>query len=148
MTSRSPRLFGLTSLGGIAVVLPVLVTGCANTTEPTLRGGVLATFQVSGETFRAFVTNEDAIDDILALDAGLSDASIPNGALLRGPGSSGHNRPWSWHVDSEDIVMADATIELCDGRPSLVEANLDEWVDVVGRFCPWGAELVLVEDFR
>ena len=148
MTSRGLRHLTRASLGVTVVVVPLLATGCGAATEPTLRGGILATFEVSGETFRAWVTNEDAIEDILALDAGLSDANIPNGALLRGPGSSNHNRPWSWHLDSEDIVMAEATIELCDGRPSLVEADLDEWVDVVRRFCPWGAELVFVEDLR
>ncbi len=115
---------------------------------PVLKGGILATFAVSGETFKVFVTNQDAIADILALQSGTSDATIPNGAVRRGSGLAAHNRPWSWHMDPEDISMAEATIELCDGRPSLVEADIDTWVDVVGRFCPWGAELVSVEDLR
>jgi len=45
-------------------------------------------------------------------------------------------------MDPADIEMAEFTIELCDGRPSIVESNLDEWIEVVGRFCPWGARLV------
>jgi hypothetical protein len=44
--------------------------------------------------------------------------------------------------------MAEVTIELCDGRPSMVEENLDYWVDTVRFFCPWGARLLKVEDFR
>jgi len=43
--------------------------------------------------------------------------------------------------------MADATIEVCDGRPSLVDSLLEDYV-AVGRFCPWGAELVSIEDRR
>ena len=33
-------------------------------------------------------------------------------------------------------------IELCDGRPSMVEDDLGYWVDTVGSFCPWGAKVV------
>jgi hypothetical protein len=44
--------------------------------------------------------------------------------------------------------MADATIELCDGSPSYVEANLTEYVEVVRRYCPWGATLVDLKDYR
>jgi hypothetical protein len=59
-----------------------------------------------------------------------------------------YNQPWSWHIDSEDIHMAEMTIELCDGLPSHVENDLDYWVDTVGRFCPWQATLVNITDYR
>lgn len=49
------------------------------------------------------------------------------------------------HIDSEDIHMAEVTIELGDGTPSQAEANLDYWVDTVKRFCPWQAKLVGVD---
>jgi hypothetical protein len=42
----------------------------------------------------------------------------------------------------DSIEVADVTIELCDGRPSDVESALDYWIDTVGRFCPWGTEVV------
>jgi hypothetical protein len=29
--------------------------------------------------------------------------------------------------------------ELCDGRPSFVEADLAYWLGTVGRFCPWAS---------
>ncbi len=44
--------------------------------------------------------------------------------------------------------MAEVTIELCDGTPSYVEAHLDEWIEQVGRYCPWSARLVALEDRR
>ncbi|SVB57667.1 uncharacterized protein METZ01_LOCUS210521, partial [marine metagenome] len=47
-------------------------------TNPELEGGVLALFEVSGERFSAFVTNPETISEILALEAGTSEASIPN----------------------------------------------------------------------
>jgi hypothetical protein len=37
--------------------------------------------------------------------------------------------------------MAEFTIELCDALQSHVEANRDEFVDKVGRNCPWSARL-------
>jgi hypothetical protein len=51
-------------------------------------------------------------------------------------------------MDPTDLEMAEATIEVCSGLPSFVEANVDEWVDVVGQYCPWSAVLEGVEDFR
>ena len=127
-----------------------LLAGCGDDglTKPELEGGVLALFEVSGERFSAFVTNPDAISAILALEAGTSQASIPNGRLIRGPGLAEYNLPWSWHIDPVDIEMAELTIELCDAWPSFIENNLDEWIDVVGPFCPWGAHLVSVDDLR
>ena len=113
-----------------------------------LEGGILATFSVTGQQYKIWVTNEDTIDAILALDAGEAIGNIPNGSIHHGPGEDNHNAPWSWHIDPEDIVMAEVTIELCDGTPQFVEDNVDYFVDSVGGYCPWSAELVDVEDYR
>ena len=51
-------------------------------------------------------------------------------------------------MDPMEIEMAEVTIELCDGTPSIIENNLDEWLDVVGQFCPWDARLISVDDLR
>lgn len=110
-----------------------------------LHEGVLATFDVDGEAFQVWVTNPQTVQQILDLAAGESLANIPNGVILRGPGAADHNLPWSWHLDPEEIEMAEMTTEVCDGRPSYVEGHLDEFVDSVGRYCPWSARLVSVE---
>lgn len=131
------------------LALVTLATACGD--DPTgpddLEGGALATFEVSGERFHAWVTNDETIERILALRDGTSDANIPNGELRLGPGAGGHNTPWAWHLDPEEIEMAENAIEACDGRPSLVDELLDDYL-AVGRFCPWGAELVSVDDRR
>jgi hypothetical protein len=131
-------------------VLVCALAGCSSPTSPSpdLRGGVLATFEVSGERFKTFVTNPTTVQVLFALQRGESAASIPNGRIRRGDGVGDHNAPFGWHLDAEDIEMAFATIELCDGRPSFVEAHIGEYVDVVGRYCPWGARLVALQDFR
>lgn len=120
----------------------------ANTSTPQLRGGALATFEVENERFKAWVTNPKTIQDLIDLKQGKSAASIPNGRMLKGSGDANHNAPYNWHLDPQDIQMAESTIEVCDGRPSYVQEHVDEFVDVVKRYCPWGAKLVEVQDLR
>lgn len=136
--------------GAVAALLAVLGTSCGGPTRPPsdpLQGGIVATFEVSGERFRAWITNPATIQQVLALQHG-GGRSFPNGRLRAGAGIGGHNAPYSWHLDPEDIQMAEATIELCDGRPSYVEQNRDAFIREVGRYCPWGATLSGVADHR
>jgi len=140
----------LIAWGLLAVVLLAgACGGAAPTPEPgELSGGIVATFDMVGEEFSVWVTNPQTIQQILDLQRGVSAASIPNGVILRGPGKADHNVPWSWHLDPEQIEMAEVTMELCDGTPSFVEEELDYFVATVGRYCPWSARLVAVEDYR
>ncbi|MFW6075239.1 MAG: GerMN domain-containing protein [Chloroflexota bacterium] len=116
--------------------------------QPTMDGGVLATFDVSGEVFQVWVTNPETIEDLYAVEAGDSDATIPNGPLGENAGVENHNSPWTWHLDPEETEMAEATIEVCDGAPSYVEENRDEFIEDVGQYCPWNAELLHLTDLR
>ena len=140
-----------TARAAVPCVAALLLFACsddpAQAPDP-LDGGILATFSVEGETFRVWTDVDATIADILALQAGQSSATIPNGTLVRGAGPGDFNAPYSWHIDPTDLQMAELTIEVCSGTPSYVEANVDEWVDVVGQYCPWSAELVAVEDHR
>lgn len=113
-----------------------------------LEGGIVAAFEVQGSLFRVFVTNQETIDSLFALQRGESSSSIPNGPLLAGPGAGLHNAPWSWHLDPEKVTMADFTIEVCDGTPEFVESDLNYWLNTVGQYCPWTAKLVEIEDYR
>ena len=132
----------------VAIIVAVATGGCSPAAPSDLRGGVLATFTVGDEPFTVFVTNPVAISQLFQLQQGLSLASIPNGRLRHGPGAGAHNAPFSWHLDPDDIQMAGFTIELCDGRPSFVEAHVNEYANVIGRYCPWGARLVELIDLR
>jgi Raf kinase inhibitor-like YbhB/YbcL family protein len=149
----SPARLAAWALTAAAVAAPAS-SGCGGSPTlpsdpaPGLRGGVLATFDVSGERFRVWVTDPGAIGEIFRVRQGTSRATIPVGALRRGSGAGAHNAPWSWHLDPEDFQMAEAAIELCDGRPSYVETHLDEFLATVKRYCPWGARLVAVDDRR
>lgn len=58
--------------------------------------------------------------------------------------NGGHNFGWSWHFVPDQWLMAENSIELCDGRPSIVETDLQNYLHVVGSYCPW-ASYVFVE---
>ena len=62
-----------------------------------------------------------------------------NGPIERG--NAGYNRNWSWHFVEDRWDLAEISVEVCDGRPSFVEEDLDYWVDTVGRYCPWGSRV-------
>lgn len=131
-----------------AALLAGVACGNDDDDSNALSGGVLATFEVEGETFKVWVTNPDTIEQILALRDGTSMANIPNGVLREGPGEGDHNAPRNWHLDPEEIAMAEVTIEICDGAPWYIDENLDEFIETVGHNCPWAAQLVEVEDLR
>ena len=134
------------SLAKALVLSLLLVLACSSPSVPEFEAGVLATFSVQSERYSIFITNPRTVEDVIALWNGRSNAKIPSGRVLKG--RVDYNKAWSWHIDSEDIHMAEATIELCDGLPSYVEAHLDEWIETVGYFCPWSAVLVDLKDYR
>lgn len=57
------------------------------------------------------------------------------------PGDDGYNQPWSWHLVPATVHTADVAIEVCDGRPSMVEDDLEYWLGTVKQFCPWQASV-------
>ena len=138
--------------GFTAILLAFTVGACGGPSSPTpgdpLSGGVVATFTVGSEMFRVWIRNSETIHQVLELHRGTSTASIPTGRLRVGAGHGNHNAPFSWHLDPDEIEMADATIEVCDGAPSYIEAHRDEFIARVNRYCPWAARLIGVADYR
>lgn len=59
--------------------------------------------------------------------------TFPSGAIAAGNG--GVNLNWGWHFT--DLSLVEAAIELCDGTPAMVQADLNYWLNTVKRFCPW-----------
>lgn len=92
-------------------------------------------------TFRIRLNNSQAIRDVIENYYKLNNKHIPIGPLIdKRPGKSVYDSQWSWEMDSGKTVMAETTIELCDGHPLYdVEQNLDYWIENVKQFCPWDA---------
>ncbi len=69
------------------------------------------------------MTNEYGLEEVFVVRNGLSQATIPSG--LTAEGGVSNNELGSWHIDSEDIRIAELTIELREGTTSQAEENLD-----------------------
>jgi hypothetical protein len=128
---------GLTAVAWL-IGLGALVAGCED--DPTMpEAEAVFELRVVDETFRIGVNDPVQIDSFAARLASGAESNL-NGELRAGNG--GFNSPWSWHLDPETVEVADNTIEVCDGKPSMVEDDLDYWLDTVRRYCPWGAKVV------
>ena len=127
-------MIGTVDRSGFLVLAILALFACDDTAAPAPPARY--TVEVSGETFVVEVTSAAQIDQMEArLASGVE--GVVSGELLAGDG--GHNEPWSWHMVPESVHAPDMAIELCDGRPSMVEDDLTYWIDTVGQFCPWGA---------
>lgn len=114
----------------------LMLNGCDNAGNTTEFPVYIV--EVSGESFRVQIT-----DSALAEEA---DSLLLNGIpkIVHGfikAGDGGFNAPYAWHLDPERITFPDLTIELCDGRPGPIEDDLDYWINTVGIYCPWGAQI-------
>lgn len=105
--------------------------------------GAVIAFDIGGESLRVWITNGPFIDRAKELLAtGTHQIPIFN-TLLDGRDCDSR---WTWHPDSFNVQWADAAIEVCDGRPSDVEADKPYWFSI--GFCPWSAVLTEVDDRR
>jgi len=135
-----------TMLAGL-IAAAALMAGCASaegdpSAAPTaiLDDHAIATFEVAdGETFKVELTTADLVDAAAALLGGGDGPNIPIGTVVRD--DPGPNAPWTWHLDPATFSFADATIEVCDGVPSDVEAGEITSTE----YCPWSAVLVALD---
>jgi hypothetical protein len=112
--------------------------------EPAGEGPLLATFRVSGqEEYRILLTETDDIELARAWEAGEFERLIPNGRVVMGD-DGGVNTGYDWHIDPQDVELAEITVEVCDGLPSYIEDGILSG----DRFCPWNAELVSLEPYE
>lgn len=116
-----------------------LLAACGEATGPNKEAVATFVVEVSGEEFRVQVTTETEAEAFRArMASGIE--GVVSGSLISGSG--GINSPWKWHLDASTVHVADMAIELCDGRPSMVDADLAYWLNNVRQFCPWGARVV------
>lgn len=122
--------FGLVSCGGGSDAPP-----------PAQPASTTFAFRLRGlpesEEFRFSTTSQAFISQARA------ELALPQAQRFRfvsGPiaaGNGGHNLAWGWHFT--DAALVELSIELCDGRPSMVQADLNYWLGTVKSFCPWSS---------
>ncbi len=132
----------------IALLVAGLMSACGGSSGQDPYAGATFVFRLRGqpstEEFRVISSSPEFIAMARA-ELGLPLARrrrFVQGVVAAGKGS---NSPaWRWHL--RDVSMVEIAIELCDGTPSMVEQNLDYWLNTVKVFCPWSsyvyAELV------
>lgn len=49
------------------------------------------------------------------------------------------NQKWSWYFPPNNWILAEISIELCDGTRQFVEGNLAEFVNNMQAYCPWSS---------
>lgn len=93
-------------------------------------------------SFIAKTSDPDVISTVEEeLNKPFSERSLHiNGDIARG--NDGHNTNWSWHFIPGEWNLVELSAEVCDGRPGMVEEDLDYWVDQVGYFCPWSSRVL------
>jgi hypothetical protein len=130
------------SVFAMCLVLTMFTASSAYAQAATADEAMVATFETAdGSTYKALLEGDANIDRAEEALAGDGDAGIPNGELVEGDG--GINAPHEWQVVNVELV--DATIELCDGTATMVDEDLDHWLDDVGRFCPWNAVVIALD---
>jgi hypothetical protein len=96
----------------------------------------------NGDKFTVYATDPEAIHLLTDNYHGLNNMFVTGRLVI---GNGGFNSPWSWHLDPDDVTMAEFAIELCDGTPSEVEHNLPYWLFQVETFCPWSSKVIEID---
>lgn len=129
---------GLRSLlAPVAASCGLLAVGCGSESATSPVPLATATLAVGAEVFRVALTTPAQVTAARGAQAG-GAARIPSGRIVAG---TQVNTGWTWHL--EDVAFVEATIELCDGRPSDVERQGPAFGG--GRFCPWSATVLRIE---
>lgn len=128
-----------TAAAGLACGIALLAgcDGSPTTEEEDDRDAFLV--EVLGERFYVRATSPDAVAALTARQQS-GEVSVVLGEVKQGDG--GFNAPWSWHLDPASVEVADAAMELCDGRPSFVQKDVARWIAEARVFCPWSARVV------
>jgi hypothetical protein len=118
-----------------AALLLLALAGCSN----DIADRAYTDFVVAVEDETFVIRAQDPETMHLGLDVLNGRAQrFPIGPLVSGDG--GFNAPWSWHIDPARMHLTEVAIEVCDGRPSYIEAHVDDYTRT--GYCPWSGRIV------
>lgn len=130
----------------VAIVLLLAGLSCSDP-DPAAPAARAFAFAVRGlpadEGRFVAVTSDPAV--LRVVDAQLALPADDRFLHVHGPvaeGDGGHNAPWHWHFVPGEWALVEASIELCDGTPAMVEEDPAAWMEKAGTFCPWGSYVV------
>lgn len=134
---------------GCLLVFAVALGGCGGGGDeaqptpppPATPTAVTFSFQIRGkgpEERFLHTTSSTALIAAARAELALPAANrrqFPAGSIAAGNG--GFNLNWGWHF--AEVNLVEVAVEVCDGTPSMVQANLNYWLTTVRNFCPWAA---------
>lgn len=143
---------------GVARGYPIyhnVVMGLTPDTMVCVGGGLLTTWRVAdGGTFRWRITDPTLIQKVLSGE--VQQQHLHPNARIR-PGSNAcrdNERPIvsppmgnDWYLDPNEGELTQLSAETYDATPFYVDAHLAEYLSL-GRYAPWAAQLIDVEDQR
>jgi hypothetical protein len=118
----------------VVTLLAVLALAFAAPTTAGAAKRALVTWKVGSESFRTYLNRPEDVGAVRTAIRRGERAGIPIGRIHRGTRENAGRR---WHL--RNVRLVEVTIELCDGRPSDLDRDLDYWAGTVKRYCPWGA---------
>ena len=118
-----------------ALAVAAAAAGCSSSPTSPSPNEAEFVLDVEGERFAIRTADPETIRLAEENRQG-GNRRFPIGVLK--PGNGGFNAPWTWHLDPASVRLVEAAIEVCDGRPSYVEAHQAEFPS----YCPWGARVV------
>ena len=124
-----------------------LLVACNSTEPPATPRTVRFLFGLEGDTTGAenFIAATAVPAVIEQCRAELQKPPAHRALHINGPiarENAGRNLKWHWAHKPDEWQLVEMSVEVCDGRPSSVEADLTYWVDTVGRFCPWSSRVL------
>jgi hypothetical protein len=139
-------------------VLPALLVAlasaaCGASTAPPSGESAVVVFVFDGrpaDTLRVRVADAATVLEAERVIAGLSEARIPSGPIVRG---AGEDPRYPFHFVSGEVRLVEAAMELCDGVPMRTAAEVEEYfLGATGNprarrapWCPWSARPLRVE---
>jgi hypothetical protein len=125
------------AINRIPLIVLLVLTGCAKQ-DPMVTFEFAHGHEKNAPTYRASTADPAIIEKARAELAKppLERRVHINGKISAG---EGNNSPWKWHFNDGEWTLAEMSIELCDGRPSHVNENLEQWLREVGSYCPWAS---------
>lgn len=97
----------------------LVLSGCRER-SPTLLRPVTFLAKACNEVYRVQIL-EPATIALADSIVGMGQVKVVTGTKRSGDG--GFNAPWSWHLEPGSVTLVDATIELCQLCPSVVEGT-------------------------
>ena len=119
------------------LLLAALVAGCNDGGFAISAGGTFVVL-TGGEQFRVRIESAFAATRARRMMSGQEEQKVITGTVMLGDG--GFNTGYGWHLNPVTLQYTERTDETCNVLPSVVQANIADWVGK--KYCPWSGRFL------